>query len=80
MATDEATRALRRPGCTKVNIEDSPSLAAQYGIDSIPSLKVFKHGVVTEQLVGLANKSQLKSRYRAEWKEAHEHSRECDVR
>ena len=45
----------------KVNVEDSPNLAAQYDIDSIPSLKVFKHGVVTEQLVGLANKSQLKS-------------------
>lgn len=45
----------------KVNVEDSPNLAAQYGIDSIPSLKVFKHGAVTEQLVGLANKNQLKS-------------------
>jgi len=45
----------------KINVEDSPNLAAQYGVDSIPSLKVFKHGVVTEQLVGLANKNQLKS-------------------
>ena len=45
----------------KVNVEDSPNLAAQYGIDSIPNLKVFKHGAVTEQLVGLANKNQLKS-------------------
>ena len=45
----------------KVNVEDSPNLAAQYGIDSIPSLKVFKHGAVTEQLVGPANKNQLKS-------------------
>ena len=45
----------------KVNVDDSPNLAAQYGIDSIPSLKVFKNGAVTGQFVGLACKSQLKS-------------------
>ncbi|MGO9108403.1 MAG: thioredoxin [Thermoguttaceae bacterium] len=45
----------------KVNVDDSPNLAAQYRIDSIPSLKVFKNGAVTAELVGLANKSQLKS-------------------
>ena len=45
----------------KVNVDRSPNLAAEYGVDSIPSLRVFKNGAVTEQLVGLANKSQLKS-------------------
>ncbi len=45
----------------KVNVDDSPNLAAEYGIDSIPSLKVFKNGTVTRQFVGLACKSQLKS-------------------
>ena len=45
----------------KVNVDDSPHLAAEFGVDSIPSLKVFKNGVVTKQFVGLACKSQLKS-------------------
>ena len=45
----------------KVNVDESPNLAAEYGVDSIPSLKVFKNGAVTGQFVGLACKSQLKS-------------------
>ncbi len=45
----------------KVNVDESPNLAAEYGVDSIPSLKVFKNGAVTRQFVGLACKSQLKS-------------------
>jgi len=45
----------------KVNVDHSPNLAAEYGVDSIPSLRVFKNGAVTEQLVGLANKNQLRS-------------------
>jgi thioredoxin len=45
----------------KINVEDSPSLAAEYGISSIPSLKVFKNGEVSDELVGLASKSQLRA-------------------
>ena len=55
--------ARETPGAriVKVNVENSPNLAAQYGIDSIPSLKVFKSGAVAGEFVGLANKNQLKS-------------------
>ncbi len=55
--------AAERPDAriVKVNVDSSPSLAAEYGIDSIPSLKVFKHGSVTGELVGLASKSQLQA-------------------
>jgi thioredoxin 1 len=45
----------------KVNIEHSPELAAQYGVESIPSLKVFKNGRVTDQVVGLAGKDRLQA-------------------
>jgi thioredoxin 1 len=45
----------------KINVEDSPSLASEYGIDSIPSLKVFRNGQVSEELVGLASKPQLRA-------------------
>jgi thioredoxin 1 len=43
----------------KVNVDNSPSLAAEYGIDSIPSLKVFRNGMVTGEIVGLASKKEL---------------------
>jgi thioredoxin 1 len=45
----------------KINVEDSPSLAAEYGVSSIPSLKVFRNGEVSDELVGLASKSQLRA-------------------
>ncbi len=58
---EELARETPEARIVKVNVDHSPSLAAEYGVDSIPSLRVFKNGAVTEQLVGLANKNQLKS-------------------
>lgn len=45
----------------KVNVDHSPSLAAAYGVSSIPSLKVFKNGEVIDETVGLASKRQLQT-------------------
>ena len=45
----------------KVNVDQSPALAAEYGVNSIPSLKVFQNGAVTGELVGLASKDQLRA-------------------
>lgn len=45
----------------KVNVDDSPQFAAQYGINSIPSLKVFQDGQVVGEQVGFTNKAQLKA-------------------
>jgi thioredoxin 1 len=45
----------------KVNVDESPQLAGQYGISSIPSLLVFKDGKIAGQQVGLANKQQLQA-------------------
>lgn len=57
LATDFAGRA--RVG--KVNIDEAPELAAQYGVQSIPTLLFFKRGQVSEQLVGAKSKRELKS-------------------
>lgn len=45
----------------KVNVDQNPNLASQYGISAIPSLKIFKGGLVVDQVAGLASKRQLRS-------------------
>jgi thioredoxin 1 len=45
----------------KVNIDDQQALAAQYGIRAIPTLLLFKNGEVSEQIVGLRSKRDLKA-------------------
>jgi thioredoxin 1 len=47
----------------KVNIDDHQMLAAQYGIRSIPTLLLFNQGQVSEQLVGLRGKRELKTSF-----------------
>lgn len=43
----------------KVNIDEYPSLANQYGVMSIPTLILFKNGEVSAIKMGLLSKSQL---------------------
>lgn len=43
----------------KVNIDESPDIASKYSIMSIPTLLVFKDGVVADQLVGLVQKDKI---------------------
>jgi thioredoxin 1 len=43
----------------KVNVDDNQKLAADFGIRSIPTLLVFKGGVVQEQMVGAVRKDML---------------------
>lgn len=44
----------------KLNVDDNPMTPARYGIRGIPTLLLFKGGQVVEQVVGLADKGQLK--------------------
>lgn len=43
----------------KVNVEESPDLASQHGVMSIPTLMVFKGGKRTNQIVGLQPKENI---------------------
>jgi thioredoxin 1 len=43
----------------KVDIDESPELAARYGVRSVPRLMVFKGGQVAAQQSGVASKSRL---------------------
>ena len=43
----------------KMNIDDNPTVTAQYGIQSIPTLLLFKNGEVAERFVGMPPKAKL---------------------
>ena len=43
----------------KINIDESPSIAQEYGVNSIPTLMVFKGGEVIERFVGVQPKDRL---------------------
>jgi thioredoxin 1 len=43
----------------KVNVDEEPALAQQYGITSIPALQVFQGGEVVKSIVGAKPKPQL---------------------
>ena len=45
----------------KLNIDENPELAAQYGVRSIPTLMLFKGGEVADMKIGAAPKSALSS-------------------
>ncbi|MGB4598518.1 MAG: thioredoxin [Trichlorobacter sp.] len=43
----------------KVNVDDNPATPGKYGVRGIPTLILFKGGVVLDQVVGAVPKSQL---------------------
>jgi thioredoxin 1 len=47
----------------KVNIDQHQGIAAEYGVRAIPTLLMFSKGQVTEQMVGLRSKRDLKASF-----------------
>ena len=45
----------------KVNVDDAPNTAANYGVMSIPTLAVFKNGKAVDKIVGAQPKSELEA-------------------
>ena len=43
----------------KVNVDEQPELAGQFGVMSIPTLVVMKGGKVVNQIVGARPKAQI---------------------
>jgi thioredoxin 1 len=43
----------------KVNIDDSPNVAANYGVSAIPTVMIFKGGEVVDRFVGVQPKHRL---------------------
>jgi thioredoxin 1 len=43
----------------KLNVDENPSIAANYGVSSIPTMNVFQGGEVVKQIVGAKPKAKL---------------------
>src|SRR5687767_8972693 len=57
-----ATEQAGRVKVAKVNIDESPALAARFGIQSIPTLLYFVDGEVRNQTIGVAGKKAITSK------------------
>jgi thioredoxin 1 len=45
----------------KINIDDNPSAANNFGVSSIPTLMIFKAGEVVDRFVGVQPKNRLQA-------------------
>lgn len=45
----------------KVNVDEQPDLAQEYGVLSIPTMKLFKNGHLATEIVGLTSKQGIVS-------------------
>ena len=59
---DELAQEMEGVKIGKVNIDDNPNVAGQYGIMSIPTLLLFKDGKVMEQMVGMQDKGDIQGK------------------
>ena len=62
MLEELATELAGKLKIAKVNVDESPDLAGQFGIRSIPTLLIFKGGQVQQQMVGAMAKAILKAK------------------
>lgn len=46
----------------KLNVDQNPRTAAQFGIRSIPTMLIFKNGALVDRLVGLQSKQAIAAR------------------
>ena len=43
----------------KVNVDENTDLAQEHGVQSIPTILVYKNGAISQTLVGLKSKDEL---------------------
>lgn len=57
---EEVSREVSNAKIVKVDVDQNPQLASKYGVQSIPTLMVFKDGNLVETKVGFMPKDALK--------------------
>ena len=48
-----------RAGVAKLNVDNNPAISIRFGIRAIPTLLIFKDGVLADTLVGLRGKEDI---------------------
>ena len=46
----------------KVDVDNNPEIAVKFGIRSIPTLLIFKHGQVVDQMIGAVAKAMIETK------------------
>ena len=46
----------------KLNVDEAPKTSSEYGIMSIPTLAIFKDGVLADKVIGVVPKTELISK------------------
>ncbi len=47
----------------KVNVDEEMELAVKYGIESIPTILLFKNGKVENKIIGLSTKEEILAKF-----------------
>lgn len=58
---DLANELAGKVGVAKLNTDDNGAIAAKFSISAIPTLLVFKDGILVQTLVGLRSKEDIKA-------------------
>jgi thioredoxin len=61
-----AAEAGGRYNIVKLNVDENPRTAGQFGIRSIPTLLIFKNGRLVDQLIGAQSKPAIAARLHAQ--------------
>ncbi|MCL1978924.1 MAG: thioredoxin [Methanomassiliicoccaceae archaeon] len=57
---EDLSKALSgKAGVAKFNVDTSPAISIRFGIRAIPTVLIFKNGVLIETLVGLRSKEDI---------------------
>jgi len=56
---DIASEKSQQVGVYKVNVDENTDLAQEHGVQSIPTLLLYKNGSLSETIVGLKSKEEL---------------------